>query len=204
MNIHFPSQNIGPRRIKRCFDFFISLFGIILLIIPLIILITLATISTGKFGLYSQERIGLSGKPFTMFKIRSLKGEENASGITLENDERITSFGRFLRTYRLDELPQLLNVFAGSMSLVGPRPDIKGYVDQLKGEDRLMLKVRPGITGPATLKYRNEEKILSQQKDPEKYNREVIWKDKVKINVNYVKNWTLKMDLKILFKTFFN
>lgn len=139
-----------------------------------------------------------------MFKIRSLKGEENASGITLENDERITSFGRFLRTYRLDELPQLLNVFAGSMSLVGPRPDIKGYADQLKGEDRLMLEVRPGITGPATLKYRNEEKILSQQKDPEKYNREVIWKDKVKINVNYVKNWTLKMDLKILFKTFFN
>ena len=204
MIIHFPSQNIGPRRIKRCFDFFISLFGIILLIIPLIILITLATISTGKFGLYSQERIGLNGKPFTMFKIRSLKGEENASGITLENDERITSFGRFLRTYRLDELPQLLNVFDGSMSLVGPRPDIKGYADQLRGEDRLMLEVRPGITGPATLKYRNEEKILSQQKDPETYNREVIWKDKVNINVNYVKNWTLKLDLKILFKTFFN
>ena len=204
MNTHFPSQNIGPRRIKRCFDFFISLFGIILLIIPLIILITLATISTGKFGLYSQERIGLNGKPFTMFKIRSLKGEENASGITLENDERITSFGRFLRTYRLDELPQLLNVFDGSMSLVGPRPDIKGYADQLKGEDRLMLEVRPGITGPATLKYRNEEKVLSQQKDPETYNREIIWKDKVKINVNYVKNWTLKLDLKILFKTFFN
>lgn len=129
---------------------------------------------------------------------------EDPSQITLKNDPRITVFGKILRRYKLDELPQLINVILGDMSLVGPRPDIPGYADKLKGADRLILKVRPGITGPATLKYKNEEELLSQQSDPKRYNDEVIWKDKVQINKEYIENWSLKEDLRIILKTFFN
>ena len=164
----------------------------------------MATISTGKFGLYSQVRLGVMARPFTMYKIRSMKNGENERHITLKNDPAITSFGRFLRRYKLDELPQLFNVIAGEMSLVGPRPDVQGYADQLRGEDRIILAVRPGITGPATLKYKNEEELLSVQQNPVQYNDEVIWRDKVKINKEYVKNWSIWMDVKILFKTIFN
>ncbi len=104
----------------------------------------------------------------------------------------------------MDEIPQLWNVLIGDMSLVGPRPDVPGYADKLTGEDRLILNVRPGITGPATLKYRDEEQLLARHDDPKKYNDEVIWKDKVEINKEYVKNWSFKNDLRILWDTFFS
>lgn len=186
------------------FDLFFSFIGILLLWVPMVILILIATISTGKFGLYSQKRIGFRARTFTMLKIRSMTESDDPSHITLENDPRITGFGKFLRHYKLDELPQLFNVFWGDMSLVGPRPDVSGYADSLQGEDRVILEVRPGITGPATLKYKNEEALLSLQSDPKRYNDEVIWKDKVEINKKYIENWSLSGDLKIILKTFFS
>jgi lipopolysaccharide/colanic/teichoic acid biosynthesis glycosyltransferase len=171
--------------------------------VPLIILFALATISTKKFGLYKQKRIGIKGKPFVMYKIRSMRISEDMTLITLKNDHRITLFGQFLRQYKLDELPQLFNVFKGDMSLVGPRPDVAGYADALTGEDRIILDIRPGVTGPATLKYKNEEALLMEQEDPQAYNDLVIWRDKVEINKNYIENWSLIGDIHIILKTFF-
>lgn len=181
-----------------------SLIGLVVMVIPTIILIAVSTISFNKFGLFIQTRIGLKGKAFSIYKIRSMENDEESDSMTLANDVRINSFGRFLRRSKLDEIPQLWNVLCGDMSLVGPRPDVPGYADQLKDEDQIILSVRPGITGPATLKYRNEEQILAVQKNPKKYNDEVIWKDKVEINKAYVKNWSFKNDLRILWDTFFS
>ena len=129
---------------------------------------------------------------------------EDITQVTLKNDHRITLFGQFLRQYKLDELPQLFNVIKGDMSLVGPRPDVEGYADALTGEDRMILDIKPGITGPATLKYKNEEALLMEQEDPQTYNDLVIWKDKVEINKKYIKNWSLIGDIHIIIKTFFN
>ena len=123
--------------------------------------------------------------------------------ITTKDDKRITKWGKFFRRTKLDELPTLWNVLKGDMSLVGPRPDVPGYADKLEGLDRRILELRPGITGPATLKYANEEQLLARIDDPEKYNDEVIFSDKVKMNLDYLDNWNLLMDIKIIFKTIF-
>ena len=193
--------NNHQKRIKRLFDLFFSFIGLLIFLIPIIILIILSTISTRKIGLYRQIRIGLAGEPFVLYKIRSMKSGNPLNRITLSNDPRITRFGRIIRTYNLDELPQLWNVFIGDMSFVGPRPDVPGYADRLIGNDRLVLSVRPGITGPATLKYRNEEEILSKEIDPLIYNDQIIWKDKIEINKQYIKNWSLKGDVTYILKT---
>ena len=111
--------------------------------------------------------------------------------------------GKFLRNYKLDELPQLFNILKGEMSFVGPRPDVAGYADKLTGEDKIMLGVKPGITGPAQLKHRKEDELLSEVDDPIKYNDEILWPDKVKINVEYVKNWSFRQDLIYMFQTIF-
>ena len=190
--------------IKRLFDLFFSFIGLLILILPLLVLILLATISAGKWGLYSQNRIGLHGKMFVIYKVRSMKEGDDSIGVTLKNDPRITRFGRFLRNFKLDEIPQLWNVMIGDMSLVGPRPDIPGYADELLGEDQIILSVRPGVTGPATLKYKNEEDLLVFQSDPIHFNDTVIWKDKIEINKKYIKNWSLKVDLIYLLRTIFN
>ena len=190
--------------LKRLFDLFFSFIGLCILMIPMLVLIVVATISTGKFGLYSQNRVGLHGQLFVMYKIRSMKEGDDSIGITLKNDPRITRFGRFLRNFKLDETPQLWNVIIGDMSLVGPRPDIEGYADQLLGEDRIILSIRPGITGPATLKYKNEEALLASQADPIHYNDHVIWKDKIEINKQYIGNWSLKGDILYILRTFFD
>jgi lipopolysaccharide/colanic/teichoic acid biosynthesis glycosyltransferase len=121
--------------------------------------------------------------------------------ITLKNDDRITPFGKFLRAYKLDELPQLYNVLVGDMSLVGPRPDVSGYADYLEGEDRIILSIKPGITGPATIKFKNEEDLLSDQKNPKKYNDDVIWPEKIKINKQYIQKWSLFNDIKCIVNT---
>ncbi len=131
--------------IKRLFDLFFAFIGLLLLIIPILILIAFATISTRKFGLYSQKRIGLQGKSFVMYKIRSMKKGDDSSGITLKNDPRITPFGKFIRDFKLDELPQLWNVLMGEMSFVGPRPDVSGYADRLSGNDRIILCIGPEL-----------------------------------------------------------
>ena len=172
---------------KRIFDlFFSSLFLIILF--PFFLLISLLVKLSSKGPVFFiQKRIGRYGQHFNMIKFRSMLDKlEDKNSITCIGDYRITKFGKFLRKYKLDELPELVNVIIGDMSLVGPRPDVPGYADKLNNEDRLILNLRPGITGPATLKYSNEEKILSLQKNPTKYNDEVIYPDKVKINLDYI------------------
>jgi lipopolysaccharide/colanic/teichoic acid biosynthesis glycosyltransferase len=115
--------------------------------------------------------------------------------VTTAGDSRITVSGRWLRRYKIDELPQLWNVLKGDMSLVGPRPDVEGYADRLEGDERIVLSVRPGITGPASLKYRNEEEILASVDDPVRYNDEVIWPDKVKMNMEYIREWSFGKDI---------
>ena len=121
--------------------------------------------------------------------------------MTRAGDLRITRSGRVMRKLKIDELPQLVNVLLGQMSLVGPRPDVPGYADVLTGDDRLMLSVRPGITGPATLAYRHEEELLASVPDPETYNREVLWPDKVRLNCAYVLDWSFAKDLGYLLAT---
>ncbi|MFK5983286.1 MAG: sugar transferase [Flavobacteriaceae bacterium] len=182
--------------IKRVFDFIVSLLAILITIVPLMLLIFIATISTRQFGLFVQKRIGKKGNPFSCYKIRTLKGKLHQNINEIVSNE--TKFGRWLRKSKLDELPQLFNVLLGSMSLVGPRPDIPGYADKLTGEDRIILSIRPGVTGPATIKYKNEDELLVQKIDPNTYNNQVIWPDKVKINKEYIKNWTMLKDVHYL------
>jgi len=187
--------------IKRFFDVVLALFLLPFLLIPLFLLWLAATISTNKNGLFTQQRIGKAGAPFTFYKLRSLRGKDHAD--LFEMKQHVTPFGAWLRRSKLDELPQLFNVLKGDMSFVGPRPDIPGYADVLTGDDRIILMVRPGITGPATLKYKNEESLLVQQKDSKSYNDTVIWPDKVKINKQYVQNWSFAKDLVYLWKSVF-
>jgi lipopolysaccharide/colanic/teichoic acid biosynthesis glycosyltransferase len=159
----------------------------------LLLVIAITAIDTQSNGFFTQVRIGQYGKPFLIYKLRTLHSKTNK-----------TSFlGRMLRKTKLDELPQLLNLLKGEMTLVGPRPDVAGYADKLEGADRIILNLKPGITGLASLKYRNEEHILSQQPNPQHYNDEVIWPNKVRINKWYAQNRTLIMDLQILFYTLF-
>lgn len=161
-----------------------------------------ATLETRSNGLFLQRRIGRHGKPFTIFKIKTMYPMQHAdTHVTTSNDARITKSGAFFRKMKIDELPQLWNVFIGDMSFVGPRPNVPGFAYELEGEERKILELRPGITGPASLKYKNEEEILAQVKDPECYNKEVIWPDKVKINQAYMECWSLVRDIKCIMKT---
>ena len=189
--------------IKRSFDVCFSFIGIIFLSIPILILSIFASVSTKKSGIFKQERIGQHAKPFNILKIRSMIENNSSNHITVKNDKRITKFGRFIRKYHLDELPQIYNVFIGEMSFVGPRPDVKGYADLLTDDDRIILNIKPGITGPATLAFKNEEALLAKQKNPKHYNDEVLWKQKVILNKNYIKNWSFINDLKYILQTLF-
>lgn len=150
---------------------------------------------------FTQKRVGRNGKLFTMYKFRSMTVSHSGSSISVAGESRITPFGAKLRKYKIDELPELWNVLIGDMSFVGPRPDVPGYADMLKGEDRDILKLRPGITGPASLKYRNEEELLSHVDDPIKYNNEVIFPDKVRINLYYLHNYSFWTDIKLILCT---
>jgi len=190
--------------VKRIFDFCSSLIGLLVLI-PLLILFSIAIkISSSGPVFFAQKRVGKDGKLFTLIKFRSMTVEQdNISTATARGDARITKIGEFLRKYKLDELPELWNVIKGEMSLVGPRPDVPGYADKLVGKDRDVLKLRPGITGTASLKYANEEEILASQENPQKYNDEVIFPDKVKVNLDYYENQSFWLDIKIIFATIF-
>ncbi|MFD0864084.1 sugar transferase [Sungkyunkwania multivorans] len=187
--------------LKRAFDITLSFFLLLLFCIPLCLLIVLATISTNRFGLFSQERIGYRGEVFTIYKLRTMLGDPPHD--LNEWSDHVTRFGRWLRNTKLDELPQLYNILVGDMSFVGPRPDVPGYADKLVGEDRKILEVRPGITGPATLKYKEEEDLLAMQQDPLLYNDTVIWPDKVAINRQYVEEWSFWKDVGYMWKTIF-
>ena len=190
--------------VKRTFDFCSSLIGLLVLS-PLLILFSIAIkISSSGPVFFLQKRVGKDGKLFTLIKFRSMIVEhDNISTATARGDARITKIGEFLRKYKLDELPELWNVIKGEMSLVGPRPDVPGYADKLVGKDRDVLKLRPGITGTASLKYANEEEILASQENPQKYNDEVIFPDKVKVNLDYYENQSFWLDIKIIFATIF-
>lgn len=152
---------------------------------------------------FRQKRVGVKGKLFTILKFRTMTNNHSGSTISIKGENRITPLGEKLRRYKIDELPALWNVLIGDMSFVGPRPDVPGYADALKGEHRVVLKLKPGITGPASLKYSNEEEILAQKKNPMKYNDEVIFPDKVRINLDYYYNRTFWGDIKIIFATIF-
>lgn len=184
---------------KRIFDVLLAILLLPFLLIPMLILWLLASISTGMNGWFSQTRIGRHGKPFKVYKLRSLKGRNHQSVTEMKAAE--TSFGRWLRKTKLDELPQLFNVLLGTMSWVGPRPDIPGYADRLEGEDRILLQLLPGVTGPATLKYKHEDQLLLQQQDPNVYNDTVIWPDKVAINKRYLEDWSLNKDVRYLWRS---
>lgn len=175
---------------------------VVIFAIPMLIMWLVASLETGQSGIFAHQRIGQHGKPFKMFKIRTLKGEYD-NPVTTESTHEITRFGRFFIRHKLDELPQLFNILNGTMSFVGPRPDVSGYADKLHPDDQIILTVKPGITGPAQLKYRNEIEILNNVDSPAQYNDEVLWPDKVKINKEYIENWSFGLDLKILFKTVF-
>lgn len=194
---------IGPTQLfrKRVFDLVLGLLLLPFLILPIAFLIIVASFDTQQWGLFTQQRIGQFGNPFKIYKIRTLGTGAHRLG---HLDASATAFGKLLRRYKLDELPQLFNVLSGVMSFVGPRPDVAGFADVLEGEDRIILDVKPGITGPATLKYKNEELILAQQDDPENYNRTIIWKDKVEINKKYVQNWSFSLDLGFIIKSIKN
>jgi lipopolysaccharide/colanic/teichoic acid biosynthesis glycosyltransferase len=187
---------------KRLFDIALSLFGIWLTWWLMLLAWVIASFETRSNGLFMQKRIGKDGKPFLVFKIKTMKNIDGIdTAVTTSGDSRISKSGAFFRKMKIDELPQLFNVLLGTMSFVGPRPDVSGFADRLEGEDRVILTIRPGITGPASLKYKDEEELLAQQKDPEQYNRDVIWPDKVEINKAYIKEWSLKKDIIYIIKT---
>lgn len=187
---------------KYIFDRTISFIGIIVLF-PIFIFIGILIkikMPNGKI-IFKQKRVGRNGKLFLMYKFRSMVESHNGSSISVAGEKRITPLGAKLRKYKLDELPELWNVFIGDMSFVGPRPDVPGYADRLQGEDRKILKLRPGITGPASLKYRNEEELLSTVENPTEYNDTIIFPDKTKINLFYANNYSFILDIKIILCT---
>ena len=189
---------------KRLIDFIISFTGLILLSPFLFFISILIKISSDGSILFVQERVGKNGILFKMIKFRTMYKDHNDNNtISVKGDSRITKLGYFLRKYKIDELPELINVLYGDMSLVGPRPDVKGYADKLTGDDRKILKLRPGITGPASVKFINEELLLSKQENPKYYNDNVIYPEKVRINLDYFYNNSIWIDFKIIFATIF-
>ena len=188
--------------LKSIFDRTASFFGLVFLFPVLIVVGILIRIKMpGGPIIFKQRRVGQHGQLFTMYKFRSMTVGHSGSSVSVKAESRITPLGAKLRKYKLDELPELWNVLIGDMSLVGPRPDVPGYADKLEGENRRMLLLKPGITGPASLKYRNEEEILAEQENPQKYNDAVLFPDKVQINIEYLDNWSFWNDIKIIIYT---
>lgn len=184
--------------IKEGFDRFFSLAALLLLLPVFVAVVLLIKLFMPGPLIYRQKRVGQHGRLFTMYKFRSMKTGPETTTVTTGSDPRITPLGSFLRRTKLDELPGLWNVLKGEMSFVGPRPDVPGYADKLTGENRKILEMKPGITGPASLKYAREEEILERVENPQEYNDKVIYPDKVKINLDYYNNWSMGKDLAII------
>lgn len=190
--------------VKRCFDMIVSFLGLLLSGWLIILAWILASLDTRANGFFMQQRVGLNGRLFRVVKIRTMRiDDEINTTVTTTADARITRLGRVMRRMKIDELPQLWNVLKGEMSFVGPRPDVPEVVSVLQGAQEAVLSVRPGITGPASLKYRNEEELLSRVADPERYNREVIFPDKVRLNLDYISRWSLASDIRYILATIF-
>jgi lipopolysaccharide/colanic/teichoic acid biosynthesis glycosyltransferase len=193
---------LKDKLIKRIFDIFAALFGLLFSVPITMVAWIFAAFETKSNGFFIQSRVGLSGKLINVIKIKTMKNTSlHRSSITTESVAEITKSGAFFRKYKIDELPQLWNVLKGDMSFVGPRPDVPGYADVLAGDDRIVLTIRPGITGPASIKYKNEEELLLWQENPKQYNDEVIWPDKVNINKKYIKDYTFIKDVKYIIQT---
>ncbi len=187
--------------IKYIFDRVVALFGLLFLLPILLVIALLIVIKDKHKPLFIQKRIGRYGKPFKIIKFQTMSVNDDNDLFTVAGDSRVTPFGKFLRRYKLDELPQLFNVLIGDMSFVGPRPLAQDFPNKLTGENRKILELRPGITSLATIKYANESEILATVEDPEKYNEEVIYPDKVKMELEYYYNHTFLGDLKIIYRT---
>jgi lipopolysaccharide/colanic/teichoic acid biosynthesis glycosyltransferase len=188
---------------KRIFDFLASLFGIALLL-PFFLLISVWIIIDSGFPVFFlQSRVGKGGREFKLIKFRSMKkASEKAGQLTVGNaDPRITPSGRFLRKYKLDELPQLFNVLAGDMSLVGPRPEVRKYTELYSEDQKKILNVKPGITDYASIEYSNEKELLGKAGNPEQFYIEVIMPAKLELNKKYLENPGLGSDLKIIWLT---
>ncbi len=187
---------------KVLFDRVFAFLGIIILSPLIFFLVIIISIKMSEGSVFfKQKRVGQSGKIFTMYKFRSMLVVHSGSSISIAGENRITQLGAKLRKYKLDELPELWNVLKGDMSFVGPRPDVPGYADKLIGNSRRMLLLKPGITGPSSLKYINEEELLAAVDDPYRYNNDVIFPDKVRINLLYLDNWSMSLDIKIIWHT---
>jgi lipopolysaccharide/colanic/teichoic acid biosynthesis glycosyltransferase len=187
---------------KRVFDFTLAALGLIVFLIPIIVIALIILGTAGKPIFFIQTRIGRHAQPFRVIKFRTMDANRsNSSTVTVAGDCRITPIGKFLRRWKLDELPQLWNVLLGDMSFVGPRPDVPGYADRLQGQDRLVLQLRPGITGPATIAYRCEEEILAQVSNPIDFNDHFIYPDKVRINLKYTEEASLIKDFNYIWQT---
>ena len=202
--------------LKWIFDRLMALVGLMMLWPVLLVVAILVRVKMpGGPAFFCQKRVGKDSKLFTCHKFRSMTVKHNGSSVSVAGDSRITPFGAKLRHYKLDELPELWDVLIGNMSFVGPRPDVPGYADQLKGEDRVVLKLRPGITGPATLKYRLEDEMISEyvakkqaegdvrpmQEIATEYNDKVIYPDKVRLNCYYYRHYSFWKDIEMIFAT---
>ena len=189
---------------KRVFDLIFSLFGIAVLLPVYLIIALLISVDSKGGVIYRQERTGKEGKTFRVLKFRTMRPDSfNKGALTVgSRDPRITNIGYYLRKYKLDELPQLFNVLWGEMSFVGPRPEVKKYTDLYTKEQQKVLQVRPGITDYASIKYRNENDLLSASEDPEKLYIEEIMPEKLNLNLKYINDNTVFKDIKIIFDTF--
>lgn len=189
-------MTLSQKMLKRFFDILVSILGIIAIIIPICLMAILIKLTSKGSVFFTQKRIGKNGLPFTVIKFKTMYENSNKYGfVTTALDSRITPIGRFLRKYKLDEFPQLWNVFIGKMSFVGPRPDVPGYADKLQGESRKILQLRPGMTGPASIFFRNEEEVLAKVSNPQEYNDTILWPKKVELNLLYLENWSFWKDI---------
>lgn len=203
---------------KFLFDRVMALLGLVCLGWLLLVIALVVKIKEPRLPvLFRQKRVGRHGKLFTMHKFRTMYDDQEGPSVAYPVEGRVTPLGEKLRRYKLDELPELWDVLVGTMSFVGPRPDVPGYADRLEGEDRLILEMRPGITGLATLKYRHEESLIADYVQQAKadgdprpeveialwYNDNVIYPDKVRLNLDYYRRYSFWLDLKIIFQTLF-
>lgn len=214
MNKRIPFSS--PDMLKWLFDRFTAFFGLLLIwwAFPIVAILIKIKMPGGP-AFFTQKRVGKDGRLFTCHKFRTMTVKHSGSTVSVAGDSRITPFGATLRHYKIDELPGLWDVMVGNMSFVGPRPDVPGYADKLEGDDRLVLKLRPGITGPATLKYRLEDEMISDyvakkqaegdnrsmQEIAVEYNDKVIYPDKVRINKYYYQHYSFIKDIQMIFCT---
>lgn len=202
-SVEVSDQSWYVRRGKRIFDFLVALVGLILLAIPLLLIAFLSRLAHGAPVIFSQKRIGRNGMWFTLYKFRTMSTRsQDDNPVTVAGDIRITPWGRFLRILKSDEFPQLLCVLRGDMSFVGPRPDVSGYWNCVTGNDRKLLELRPGITGPVTLVFRDEEQLLARHQDPKIFNDTILFPEKVRLNHRYAKELSFFSDFKWIMYTF--